>query len=260
MRAARRVILTGDRPTGPLHLGHYTGALVHRVRLQHEYETYLLIADLQALTDHAEEPALVARSVREVLLDNLAVGADPKVVTFVLQSGVPELAELTQIYLNLVTLARLHRNPTVKDEMKQKGFGNDVPAGFLAYPVSQAADITGFGAHLVPVGEDQVPVVEQTRDIVRRFNRLYGETLVLPEALVSEVGARLPGTDGQAKMGASLNNAINLKDPADLVHRKVMSMYTDPTRLRATDPGHVEGNPVFGYLDAFDPDPAASRS
>ncbi len=168
----------------------------------------------------------------------------------------PNSPNLTQIYLNLVTLARLQRNPTVKDEMKQKGFGSDVPAGFLAYPVSQAADITGFGAHLVPVGEDQVPVVEQTREIVRRFNRLYGDTLVLPEALVSEVGARLPGTDGQAKMSASLNNAINLKDPADLVHRKVMSMYTDPTRLRATDPGHVEGNPVFAYLDAFDPDPA----
>jgi len=256
MRAPRRVILTGDRPTGPLHLGHYTGALVHRVRLQQEYETYLLIADLQALTDHAEEPESVARAIWEVLLDNLAVGADPKVVTFVLQSGVPELAALSQIYLNLVTLGRLQRNPTVKDEMRAKGFGSDVPAGFLAYPVSQAADITGFGAHLVPVGEDQVPVLEQTRELVRRFNRLYGETLVLPEAMVSEVGARLPGTDGGAKMGASLDNAINLKDPAEVVRRKVMSMYTDPTRLRATDPGHVEGNPVFAYLDAFDPDSA----
>ncbi len=254
MRVPRRVILTGDRPTGPLHLGHYTGALVHRIRLQQEYETYLLIADLQALTDHSEEPELVSRSISEVLLDNLAVGIDPETVTFVLQSGVPELATLAQVYLNLVTLSRLQRNPTVKDEMHAKGYGSNVPAGFLAYPVSQAADITGFGAHLVPVGEDQVPVIEQTREIVRRFNRLYGETLVLPEAAVSEVGARLPGTDGQAKMSASLGNAINLSDPAEVVRAKVMSMYTDPTRLRATDPGHVEGNPVFAYLDAFDPD------
>jgi tryptophanyl-tRNA synthetase len=254
MRPRRQVILTGDRPTGPLHLGHYTGALIHRVRLQQEYETYLLIADLQALTDHAEEPGLVARSVREVLLDNLAVGVDPRRVTFVLQSGVPELAELTQLYLNLVTLARLQRNPTVKEEMQAKGFGSNVPAGFLAYPVSQAADITGFGAHLVPVGEDQIPVIEQTREVARRFNRLYGETLVVPEAMTSAVGARLPGTDGQAKMGASLGNAINLGDPAEEVRRKVMGMYTDPTRLRATDPGHVEGSPVFDYLDAFDAD------
>ena len=254
MRRARPVILTGDRPTGPLHLGHYTGALVHRVRLQHEYETYVLIADLQALTDNAERPELVAQSVWEVLLDNLSVGVDPKVATYVLQSGVPELAELTQLYLNLVTLARLQRNPTVKEEMRAKGFGSEVPAGFLSYPVSQAADITGFGANLVPVGEDQIPVIEQTREIVRRFNRLYGETLVLPEAMTSAVGARLPGTDGQAKMSASLGNAINLSDPPEAVRQKVMGMYTDPTRLRATDPGHIEGNPVFAYLDAFDLD------
>jgi tryptophanyl-tRNA synthetase len=254
MSRSRRVILTGDRPTGPLHLGHYTGALVNRVRLQRDYQTYILIADLQALTDHAEQPDLVARSVWEVLLDNLSVGLDAGVVTFVLQSGVPELAELTQIYLNLVTLSRLQRNPTVKEEMREKGFGSNVPAGFLAYPVSQAADITGFGAHLVPVGEDQVPVIEQTREIVRRFNRLYGDTLVMPEAMVAAVGARLPGTDGRAKMGASLGNAIDLRDPAEVVRGKVMNMYTDPTRLRATDPGHVEGNPVFDYLDAFDPD------
>ncbi len=256
MSRARRVILTGDRPTGPLHLGHYTGALVNRVRLQHEYQTYILIADLQALTDHAEEPDLVARSVWEVLLDNLSVGLDPEVVTFVLQSGVAELGQLAQLYLNLVTLSRLQRNPTVKDEMREKGFGSNVPAGFLAYPVSQAADITGFAADLVPVGEDQVPVVEQTREIVRRFNRLYGETLIEPEAMVAAIGARLPGTDGKAKMSASLGNAINLSDPPEVVRQKVMSMYTDPTRLRATDPGHVEGNPVFAYLDAFDPDVA----
>ncbi len=256
MPRGRRVILTGDRPTGPLHLGHYTGALRNRVRLQREYKTYILIADLQALTDHSEEPDLVARATWEVLLDNLSVGLDPSAVTFVLQSRVPELGQLAQIYLNLVTLARLQRNPTVKEEMRDKGFGAEVPAGFLAYPVSQAADITGFEADLVPVGEDQVPVVEQTREIVRRFNRLYGETLVLPEAMIAEVGARLPGTDGKAKMSASLGNAINLSDPPEVVHVKVMSMYTDPTRLRATDPGHVEGNPVFDYLDAFDPDQA----
>ncbi len=254
MPESQRVILTGDRPTGPLHLGHYTGALASRVRLQRDYRTYILIADLQALTDNAERSELVARSVWEVLIDNLSVGLDPALVTFVLQSAVPELAELTQIYLNLVTLARLQRNPTVKDEMREKGFGTNVPAGFLGYPVSQAADITGFEADLVPVGEDQVPVIEQTREIVRRFNSLYGETLVMPEAMTPETGARLPGTDGQAKMSASLGNAINLSDPPEIVREKVTGMYTDPTRKHATDPGHTEGNPVFAYLDAFDPD------
>jgi len=251
---ARQVILTGDRPTGPLHLGHYSGALASRVRYQHEYRTFVLIADLQALTDNGERPDVVARAIWEVLLDNLAAGVDPERVTFVLQSAVPELAELSQVYLNLVTLARLQRNPTVKDEMKEKGFGANVPAGFLCYPVSQAADITGFRADVVPVGEDQVPVVEQTREIVRRFNRLYGETLVMPKAITPEVGARLPGTDGRAKMGASLGNAINLNDPAEVVREKVMGMYTDPTRKHGTDPGHVESNPVFAYLDAFDSD------
>jgi tryptophanyl-tRNA synthetase len=254
--AAREVILTGDRPTGPLHLGHYTGSLASRVRLQREYETYILIADLQALTDNAQRPDVVARAIHEVLLDNLSVGLDPEVVTFVLQSGVPKLAELAQIYLNLVTVARLQRNPTVKEEMREKGFGADVPAGFLCYPVSQAADITGFGAELVPVGQDQVPVIEQTREIVRRFNRLYGETLVMPEALLVGPGARLPGTDGRAKMSTSLGNAINLSDPPEVVREKVAAMYTDPTRMRATDPGHVKGNPVFAYLDAFDEDEA----
>ena len=256
MVTPEKTILTGDRPTGPLHLGHYTGALANRIRLQHEYRTYVLIADLQALTDNAERPEVVCRAVTEVLLDNLSVGLDPERVTFVLQSAVPELAELTQLYLNLVTVARLQRNPTVKDEMRQKGFGTSVPAGFLCYPVSQAADITGFEADLVPVGADQVPVVEQTREIVRRFNSLYGETLVMPEAMTPEVGARLPGTDGRAKMSASLGNAINLSDPPEVVREKVMGMYTDPTRKRATDPGHVEGNPVFAYLDGFDSDVA----
>ena len=250
----RKTILTGDRPTGRLHLGHYTGALANRVRLQTEYRTFILIADLQALTDNAAQPELVAVSIWEVLLDNLSVGLDPKQVTFVLQSGIPELGELAQVYLNLVTLARLQRNPTVKDEMRQKGFGGNVPAGFLCYPVSQAADITGFDANLVPVGQDQVPVIEQTREIVRDFNRLYGETLVMPKAMLPSVGARLPGLDGKAKMSASLGNAIDLADDAEEVTRKVMMMYTDPTRLRTTDPGHVEGNPVFEYLEAFDED------
>jgi tryptophanyl-tRNA synthetase len=250
----RKVILTGDRPTGPLHLGHYVGALANRVRLQRDHETYVLIADIQALTDHAERPEVVAGAVWEVLLDNLSVGLEPEHVTFVLQSGVPELGELSQIYLNLVTFARLQRNPTVREEMQAKGFGANVPAGFLSYPVSQAADITGFAADLVPVGEDQLPVIEQTREIVRRFNRLYGDTLVMPEGMTSEVGARLPGTDGGAKMGASLGNAIDISDPPEVVREKVMAVYTDPTRKRATDPGHVEGNPVFAYLDALDGD------
>jgi tryptophanyl-tRNA synthetase len=248
------VILTGDRPTGPLHLGHHTGALASRIKCQHTYTTFILIADLQALTDHAERPETVAHAVREVLLDNLSVGLSPDDVTFALQSGIPELAGLTQLYLNLVSVARLQRNPTVKDEMRQKDYGANVPAGFLCYPISQAADITGFGADLVPVGEDQVPVIEQTREIVRRFNTLYGETLVMPQATTSAIGARLPGTDGRAKMSASLGNAINLSDPPDVLREKVMGMYTDPARKRATDPGHVEGNPVFAYLDAFDED------
>jgi tryptophanyl-tRNA synthetase len=193
----RQRILTGDRPTGKLHLGHYVGSLEARVRLQHEYETFVLIADAQALTDNFEHPERVAAHVREVMLDYLAVGLDPEAVTFVLQSMVPEIAELTIYYLNLVTVARLQRNPTVKEEMQQRGYGANVPAGFLCYPVSQAADITAFGAHLVPVGDDQLPVLEQTREIVRRFNSLYGEVLVEPEPLMGRC-PRLPGTDGQA--------------------------------------------------------------
>ena len=234
-----KTILTGDRPTGPLHLGHYVGSLKNRVELQRAYATYVLIADVQALTDHAEEPELVRRNVLEVALDYLAVGIDPAAATIVVQSGVPELAELTVYYLNLVTIARLGRNPTVKEEMQQKGFGADVPAGFFVYPVSQAADITAFKADVVPVGEDQLPMLEQTVEIVRRFNRLYGPTLVEPTALVPE-HARLPGTDGQ-----------------DVVSKNVMGMYTDPQHIRAELPGTVEGNPVFSYLEAFDPDPAA---
>lgn len=251
----RKTILTGDRPTGPLHLGHYVGSLKSRVDMQHEHTTYVLIADLQALTDHAEQPESVRGNVLEVALDYLAVGIDPAAATIVVQSGVPELAELTVYFLNLVSVARLGRNPTVKDEMQQKGFDADVPVGFLVYPVSQAADITAFKADVVPVGDDQLPMIEQTVEIVRRFNRLYGQVLVEPTALVPE-HSRLPGTDGQGKMGKSLGNAIFLSDPTDVVTRKVMGMYTDPRHVRAELPGTVEGNPVFSYLDAFDPDRA----
>lgn len=208
---------------------------------------------MQALTDNADNPEKVRQNLTEVVLDYLAVGLDPKVATFCVQSMLPELAELTMYYLNLVTVARLQRNPTVKEEMRQKDFEAQVPAGFLCYPVSQAADITAFKAHLVPVGEDQKPMIEQTVEIVRSFNRLYGEVLVEPEALVPQI-ARLPGTDGQSKMGKSLGNAIYLSDSADVVAKKVRGMFTDPKHLRVEDPGTVEGNPVFTYLDAFDPD------
>jgi tryptophanyl-tRNA synthetase len=226
------------------------------VALQHAYETFVLIADLQALTDHMDEPALIRQNVIEVALDYLAVGIDPTSAAIVVQSQLPELSELTMYLLNLVTVARLQRNPTVKEEMRQKGFDADVPVGFFVYPVSQAADITAFGADLVPVGTDQLPMIEQTVEIVRRFNRLYGPVLVEPEALVPDVG-RLPGTVGEAKMGKSLGNAIFLSDPSDVVVRTVMGMFTDPGHIRASDPGRVEGNVVFTYLDAFDPDASA---
>ena len=235
-------VLTGDRPTGALHLGHYVGSLRNRVALQHRCETFVLIADVQALTDHADDPALIRQSVIEVALDYLAVGIDPAVAALVVQSHVPELAELTMYLLNLVTVARLQRNPTVKEEMRQKGFDADVPAGFFVYPVSQAADITAFGANLVPVGADQVPMIEQTVEIVRRFNRLYGPVLVEPEALVPDVG-RLPGTNGATKMGKSLGNAIFLWGPANVVTRKVMGMFTDPGHLRVADPAGSRATP-----------------
>lgn len=253
MNPPRQRILTGDRPTGKLHLGHYVGSLQNRVHLQHEYETYILIADVQALTDNFETPQMLRSNIREVVLDYLAVGLDPQQCAFVVQSLVPEIADLTIYYMNLVTLARLQRNPTVKTEIRQKDMGEDVRAGFLCYPISQAADITAFGAHLVPVGEDQRPMIEQTQEIVDRFNRLYGETLVRPEGLYGEFG-RLPGTDGQAKMGKSLGNVINLSDDEATVTRKVMGMFTDPNRLTGKEPGNVEGNPVFTYHDAFNPD------
>jgi tryptophanyl-tRNA synthetase len=251
---AKHIVLTGDRPTGPLHLGHYVGSLRTRVQLQEEHEQFVIIADMQALTDNADNPGKVSRNILEVGLDYLAVGLDPRRTTIFIQSLVPELSELTMYFLNLVTLARLQRNPTVKDEIRQRGFGGNIPAGFLCYPVSQAADITAFKADLVPVGEDQLAMIEQTVEIVRSFNRIYGcSVLIEPKALLSSV-SRLPGTDGKGKMSKSLLNAIYLGDSADAVRDKVRKMYTDPNHLRVEDPGRVEGNPVFAYLDAFDPD------
>lgn len=250
----KHTILTGDRPTGPLHLGHYVGSLRQRVELQHQHKQFVIIADAQALTDNAENPDKVRKNILEVALDYLAVGIDPKITTIFIQSLVPELAELTMYYLNLVSVSRLQRNPTVKDEIKQRGFGISIPAGFLVYPVSQAADITAFKADLVPVGEDQLPMIEQTNEIVRSFNRIYGcSILVEAKALLSNI-PRLPGTDGKGKMSKSLGNAISLSDSADDVSQKIKKMYTDPKHLCTEDPGTVEGNPVFAYLDAFDQD------
>ena len=248
------VILTGDRPTGPLHLGHFVGSLRARVELQESCDQYVMIADLQALTDHAKESKLVRDSVLQVALDYLAVGIDPEKTTIFIQSLVPALSELTMYYLNLVTWNRLKHNPTVKQEIVQKGFGESVPAGFMTYPVSQAADITAFKANLVPVGEDQRPMIEQTNEVVRAFNRTYKtDVLVEAKALIPKI-ARLPGIDGQAKMSKSLNNAIYLSDSPEQVTKKVKKMYTDPNHLRVEDPGKVEGNPVFSYLDAFGTD------
>lgn len=246
----KKRILTGDRPTGKLHLGHYVGSLANRVKLQDEYDQYILIADVQALTDNFEHPEKVANSVRELVLDYVAAGIDPLKSTIVVQSMIPQIAELTVFYLDLVTLNRVLRNPTVKAEIKQKGFDDKTPAGFAMYPVSQAADITAFEANLVPVGADQLPMIEQTNEIVRKFNQLYGETLMEAEALVGEF-PRLVGLDGNAKMSKSLNNAIFLSDTVEEVNNKVMGMYTDPSRVHPTDPGKVEGNPVFIYHDAF---------
>jgi tryptophanyl-tRNA synthetase len=246
-------ILTGDRPTGPLHLGHYVGSLQNRVRLQHEYDTYVLIADIQALTDNFERPEMLEANVMQVALDYIAVGLDPDKVKIVVQSMVPELTELTIYFMNLVTVATLERNPTLKEEIKQRNFTKGLPVGFYTYPISQAADITIFKADLVPVGEDQLPMIEQTREIVRRFNRLYRKILIEPKAMLGEM-ARLPGTDGGAKMSKSTGNCIYLGDSSQQVRKRVMSMYTDPTRIHPTDPGHVEGNPVFTYHDVFNPD------
>ena len=252
----KQVILTGDRPTGRLHIGHYVGSLRERVRLQQSGafdEIYIMIADAQALTDNAEHPEKVRSNVIEVALDYLACGIDPDKSTIFIQSAIPQLPELMFYYMNLVTLSRLQRNPTVKAEIKLRDFENSIPVGFLCYPISQAADITAFGATAVPVGEDQAPMLEQCREIVHKFNSVYGETLVEPQIVLPEnsVCARLPGLDGKAKMSKSLGNCIFLSDPSEEVRRKVMSMYTDPDHIRVEDPGKTEGNPVFTYLEAF---------
>lgn len=252
----KKFILTGDRPTGRLHVGHYVGSLRERVALQNSGkfdEVYIEIADAQALTDNADNPEKVRKNVLQVALDYLSVGINPEKSCIFIQSLVPALPELTMYYMNLVTVARLERNPTVKAEIQQKHFETSIPAGFLCYPVSQAADITGFMATTVPTGEDQEPMLEQTREIVRKFNEIYGETLVEPEIVLStnKASLRLPGTDGKAKMSKSLGNCIYLSDEPEDIEKKIMSMYTDPTHLRKDDPGHVEGNPVFTYLDAF---------
>lgn len=251
------IVLTGDRPSGKLHVGHYAGSLGKRLEMQHEYETtYVMIADMQALTDHAGTPEKVRDSVFNVALDYLSIGLDPQKNIMFIQSLVPELCEFTMLYMNFVTLARLKRNPTVKAEMKQKGYGDTVPSGFLNYPVSQAADITAFKATLIPVGDDQEPMIEQTNEIVRSINgTFHTDVLVECKALLSKV-TRLPGTDGSAKMSKSIGNCIYLSDDEKTVKTKVMGMFTDPGHLRVEDPGKVEGNPVFMYLDAFDPDQA----
>ncbi|PQV54709.1 tryptophan--tRNA ligase [Paraburkholderia sp. BL21I4N1] len=254
--AKQRIILTGDRTTGPLHLGHYIGSLRARVQLQHEAQQFLLLADTQAMTDNVGRHQKVTENVIEVALDYLAVGIDPAKSTIFIQSQVPELAELTQYLLNLVTVARLERNPTIKQEIVLRGFERDIPAGFLTYPVSQAADITAFKATQVPVGDDQLPMIEQTNELVRRFNNtVERQVLVECEAVLSNV-TRLPGIDGKAKMSKSLGNAIPLGATPDEITKAVNNMYTDPNHLRVSDPGQVEGNVVFSFLDAFEPDVA----
>ncbi|GEL66423.1 tryptophan--tRNA ligase [Marinilactibacillus psychrotolerans] len=254
----KKVILTGDRPTGKLHLGHYVGSLQNRLKMQADPNNHIfvMIADQQALTDNAKTPEKVQQSVTEVALDYLAVGLDPERTTIFIQSQIPQLPELTMYYLNLVTMARLQRNPTVKSEIQEKGFNESIPAGFFMYPVSQAADITAFKATHVPVGEDQRPMLEQTREISRDFNRIYGtETLVEPDIILPPKGhGRLVGVDGKGKMSKSLNNGIYLSDSEDEIQKKVMSMYTDPNHIRVEDPGQIEGNVVFTYLDVFDED------
>ena len=251
-----KIILTGDRPTGRLHVGHYVGSLAERVKLQNSGlydEIYIMIADAQALTDNAEHPEKVRQNILQVSLDYLACGLDPEKSNIFIQSMVPELTELTFYYMNLVTVARVQRNPTVKSEIKMRNFEASIPVGFFCYPISQAADITAFRATHVPVGEDQLPMLEQCKEIVHKFNTVYGETLTEPEIVLSSNKAclRLPGIDGKAKMSKSLGNCIYLSDEEDVVKKKIMSMFTDPNHLRVQDPGRVEGNPVFIYLDAF---------
>ena len=255
---AKEILLTGDRPTGKLHIGHYIGSLKNRVKLQNsgKYDPYIMIADTQALTDNARNPEKIRNSLIQVALDYLAVGLDPNKSTIYVQSQIPALFELTAYYMDLVTVARLERNPTVKTEIKQKDFKDSIPVGFLNYPVSQAADITAFKATIIPVGDDQEPMLKQTREIVRTFNRVYNtDILVEPKGYFPPKGqGRLPGLDGNAKMSKSLGNAIYLADDAKTVQKKVMSMYTDPNHIHVEDPGKIEGNTVFTYLDVFDPD------
>ena len=254
--AEKKIILTGDRPTGRLHIGHYVGSLRRRVELQNTGEfdkIYIMIADAQALTDNADNPGKIRENILNVALDYLAAGLDPEKVTIFIQSGVPQLAELAFYYMNLVSVSRVQRNPTVKTEIKMRNFEANIPLGFFCYPVSQAADITLFHGTVVPVGEDQKPMIELTNELVRRFNGVYGEVFDEAQILLPDnaVCMRLPGTDGKAKMSKSLGNCIYLSDPADVVEQKVKSMYTDPTHLKVSDPGHLEGNAVFTYLDAF---------
>lgn len=251
-----KIILTGDRPTGKLHIGHYVGSLRRRVELQNsgEYDKiFIMIADAQALTDNADNPEKVRQNIIEVALDYLSAGLDPAKSTMFIQSQIAELCELSFYYMNLVTVSRLQRNPTVKAEIQMRNFETSIPVGFFTYPISQASDITAFKATTVPVGEDQMPMLEQTREIVHKFNSVYGDTLVMPDIMLPDNKAcmRLPGTDGKAKMSKSLGNCIYLSDPADVVKKKVMSMFTDPNHLRVEDPGCIEGNTVFQYLDAF---------
>ena len=253
----KKIILTGDRPTGKLHVGHYVGSLKRRVELQNSGEfdeIYIMIADAQALTDNFDNPEKVRQNIIEVALDYLSVGLDPAKSTLFIQSMVPQLTELSFYYMNLVTVARVQRNPTVKSEIQMRGFGGSIPVGFFCYPISQAADITAFKATLVPVGEDQLPMLEQTKEIVRSFNRIYNcEALVEPDIMLpdNDICRRLPGTDGKAKMSKSLGNCIYLSDDEKTVQQKIMNMYTDPTHIKVSDPGHLEGNTVFTYLDAF---------
>lgn len=252
----KKIILTGDRPTGNLHIGHYVGSLRNRIKLQNQGnydEMYVFIADVQALTDNFKNPKKVRDNVIEVAIDYLSIGLDPSKVTIFIQSLIPALSELTMYYMNLVTLARLKRNPTVKSEIDQKNFGSSIPVGFLNYPISQTADITAFEANIVPVGDDQLPMIEQAREIVRSFNNIYKETLIEPEAVIpdNEVCRRLPGTDGKAKMSKSLGNCIYLKDDSNTVKKKVMNMYTDPNHIRVEDKGDTKNNTVFIYLEAL---------
>lgn len=256
MENERKIVLSGDRPTGKLHIGHYVGSLRQRVKMQNEgkYDMFIMIADQQALTDNAKNPKKIQDSLIQVALDYLAVGLDPEKSTIYVQSQIPALSELNMYFLNLVTVSRLERNPTVKSEIQQKHFGHSIPAGFLTYPVSQTADIAAFKAQLIPVGDDQEPMMEQAREIVRSFNNIYGDVLVEPQGIFPPKGqGRIPGLDGNAKMSKSLGNTIYLSDDEDTLRDKVMSIYTDPNHIHVEDPGKVEGNIVFTYLDIFDP-------